>query len=44
MKKRWEDLLVEQCSPTLAGIKPGSLFRYKEAVPNDLGRLRQLLF
>jgi hypothetical protein len=29
MKKIWEDLLVEQCSPTLAGIKPGSLFRYE---------------
>lgn len=28
MQNRFEKCLVEQCAPTLAGIKPGSLFRY----------------
>ena len=27
MKRNFESLLVEQCAPTLAGIKPASLFR-----------------
>lgn len=27
MKRSFESLLVEQCAPTLAGIKPASLFR-----------------
>ena len=28
MKKTFETLLVEQCAPTLAGLKPASLFSY----------------
>jgi hypothetical protein len=27
LQKQFEELLVEQCAPTLAGLKPGSLFR-----------------
>jgi hypothetical protein len=27
MRKEFEDLLIDQCAPTLAGLKPGSLFR-----------------
>jgi hypothetical protein len=29
LRKSFETLLVEQCAPTLAGLKPGSLFRYE---------------
>jgi hypothetical protein len=29
MKRTLETLLVEQCAPTLAGVKPASLFRYQ---------------
>ncbi len=28
MQNRFEKSLIEQCAPTLAGIKPGSLFHY----------------
>ena len=31
MERTFEELLVEQCAPTLAGIKPASLFRYQAA-------------
>ena len=31
MERTFEELLVEQCAPTLAGIKPASLFRYQGA-------------
>lgn len=27
--RTFEELLVEQCAPTLAGVKPASLFRYR---------------
>ena len=29
MERTFEELLVEQCAPTLAGLKPASLFRYQ---------------
>ena len=29
MNRTFEDVLVEQCAPTLAGIKPASLFRFQ---------------
>lgn len=31
MERTFEELLVEQCAPTLAGLKPASLFRYQGA-------------
>ena len=31
MERTFEELLVEQCAPTLAGLKPASLFRYQAA-------------
>ena len=29
MGRLFEELLVEQCAPTLTGLKPASLFRYQ---------------
>ena len=29
--RSFEDVLVRQCAPTLAGIKPGSIFRFKHS-------------
>ena len=31
MERSFEEVLVEQCAPTLAGLKPASLFRYQAA-------------
>ena len=31
-----EELFIRHCSPTLAGIKPGSMFPYKYATPEEL--------
>lgn len=31
MERSFEAVLVEQCAPTLAGMKPASLFRYQSA-------------
>ena len=31
MERSFEAVLVEQCAPTLAGLKPASLFRYQAA-------------
>ena len=31
MERSFEAVLVEQCAPTLAGMKPASLFRYQGA-------------
>ena len=31
MGRTFEEMLVEQCAPTLVGIKPASLFRYQAA-------------
>jgi len=28
VKALFENLLIEQCAPTLAGVKPGNLFIY----------------
>jgi hypothetical protein len=36
MRKQFEDLLIEQCAPTLAGLKPGSLFRVSSEVSSDV--------
>lgn len=33
MERTFEAVLVEQCAPTLAGIKPASLFRFQDASP-----------
>lgn len=36
MERTFEAVLVEQCAPTLAGIKPASLFRYQETDPQTV--------
>ena len=38
MERTFEAVLVEQCAPTLAGLKPASLFRYQ---PTDEETFRQ---
>ncbi len=35
MERTFEEILVEQCAPTLVGIKPASLFRYRAADPQQ---------
>ena len=35
MVRTFEELLVEQCAPTLVGVKPASLFRYQAACRPD---------
>ena len=35
MERTFEELLVEQCAPTLVGVKPASLFRYQAACRLD---------
>lgn len=37
MKRTFESVLVEQCAPTLAGLKPASLFRYQPGEGEELG-------
>lgn len=37
--RTFEELLVEQCAPTLAGVKPASLFRYQGAQAGEARRL-----
>lgn len=39
MKRAFEKLLVEQCAPALAGIKPASLFRFAGAEGAAIRRL-----
>lgn len=39
MERTFEALLVDQCAPTLAGIKPASLFRYQGREPDEARRL-----
>lgn len=36
MKRTFETALVEQCAPTLRGIKPASLFRYQPEENEDM--------
>lgn len=38
MERTFETVLVEQCAPTLVGVKPASLFRYQPG-PSDEGRV-----
>jgi hypothetical protein len=38
MRKQFEDLLIEQCAPTLAGLKPGSLFRVTSGLGVDVSK------
>lgn len=38
MERTFETVLVEQCAPTLVGVKPASLFRYQPG-PADEGRV-----
>ena len=39
MQNRFERCLIEQCAPTLAGIKPGSLFNYTAETGEDIHEL-----
>ena len=36
MRRKFEKFLVEQCAPTLAGIKPANLFRYQPEEQEDV--------
>ena len=38
MERTFETVLVEQCAPTLVGVKPASLFRYQPG-RSDEGRV-----
>lgn len=38
MERTFETVMVEQCAPTLVGVKPASLFRYQPG-PFDEGRV-----
>lgn len=35
MEQTFEELLVDQCATTLAGVKPSSLFRYQGSAPGE---------
>lgn len=41
MERTFEALLVNQCAPTLAGMKPASLFRYQGRVPGEARQLAE---
>ena len=41
--KSFETILAEQCAPTLAGIKPASLFCWKKMKPAELAQWRGTL-
>lgn len=41
MERTFEALLVEQCAPTLVGVKPASLFRYQGGAPGQARRLAE---
>ncbi len=41
MERTFEALLVSQCAPTLAGVKPASLFRYQGSAPGEARRLAE---
>ena len=41
MERTFEALLVDQCAPTLAGVKPASLFRYRGSEPDEARRLAE---
>lgn len=36
MNRQFEKILVEQCAPTLAGVKPANLFRFTPEGQNDV--------
>lgn len=38
MERTFEAALVEQCAPTLAGVKPANLFRFRGAEPSEIRR------
>lgn len=41
MERKFEAQLVNQCAPTLAGIKPASLFRYQGGEPGEARALTE---
>lgn len=41
MERTFEALLVDQCAPTLTGVKPASLFRYQGRVPGEACRMAE---
>ena len=38
MERSLETAIVEQCAPTLAGVKPANLFRFSGAEPESIRR------
>lgn len=38
MERNFETVMVEQCAPVLAGLKPAGLFRYETGDCADLAR------
>lgn len=38
MERNFETVMIEQCSPVLAGLKPAGLFRYETSDSSDLAK------
>lgn len=38
MERNFETVMIEQCAPVLAGLKPAGLFRYETRDCSDLAR------
>lgn len=38
MERNFETVMIEQCAPVLAGLKPAGLFRYETSDSSDLAR------
>lgn len=38
MERNFETVMIEQCAPVLAGLKPAGLFRYETSDCADLAR------
>ena len=38
MERNFETVMIEQCAPVLAGLKPAGLFRYETRDCADLAR------
>ena len=39
--KSFETILIEQCAPTLAGVKVANLFRYTQSCPDTDALVRE---
>ena len=38
MERNFETVMIEQCAPVLAGLKPAGLFRYETSDCAEIGR------